>query len=131
MAFELHRGAFPGLAASAIDAHQAVRLVDAERGVAPANAGNQEPFGVALATAAQGEAVTAHDVGNVVKAVAGASLGAGANVGVTGATASLSPIAGASGVIRFSVGKSVTAAATGEVFSLYVNPQQLSDGGAI
>lgn len=122
MAFELHRHAFPGIAATHVAARQVVKLAPGaiERGVMPAAAAD-EPIGVALTTATAGNAVTVHEQQSVAKVVAAASLGAAANVGVVGATTSLGPVA--SGSMR--TGQSVAAAQPGEVFSLYVNPRQL------
>lgn len=128
--FELHRNGFPGKAASAMAALQVVSqdTGDTQRSVLAVATFNVEPLGITLATAANaGDAVTVFDRGNVVKTLAAASLGAGADVGVVGATTSLGLCAaGASGVLKWSVGKSMTAAAAGEVFSFYVNPRQVS-----
>lgn len=127
MAFELHRHeGFPGKAASQVNARQPVRLVNAERGVGPATDNTVEVFGIAGATAAPGEAVTVYDAKHVAKAVAAASVGAGANVGVASPNGALGPIAGASGAARHRVGQTVQEAREGEVVSVYVNPQQLS-----
>jgi hypothetical protein len=129
-AFELHRqGAIPCKAASPIAAGVAVQIdvADTQRQVLPIASANIEPFGITVATALTGQGVSVWDRGNVVKALAAASLGAGANVGVVGATNSLGLIAaGASGSVVWAVGKSMTAAAAGEVFSFYINPRQLS-----
>ncbi len=127
MAFELIKDPFPGLAASAIQDRQVVMLTTSERGDIPAGA-SVVPHGIESrgASAAQGEGVTIADRGNYAKAIAAASLGAGADIAVVGATRSLGLAAGASGVIKWAVGQSVTAAAAGEVFTLYVNPRQLS-----
>lgn len=127
-AFELHRSGFPALAASALSAGQLVShdTGDTQRQVVPIATVNVEPLGVALASAANpGDAVTVMDRGSVVKVLAAASLGAGADVGNVGATTSLGLVAGASGVVKWAAGKSMTAAAAGEVFSFYVNPRQL------
>jgi len=128
MAFELHHdNAFPGLAASAIQDRQVVYLIpgSSERAVAPCTVASARPHGVALASAIVGQAVTVHDRGNYVKCVAAASLGNGGEVGVVGATKSLGPLTAASGSVSCSAGQAVTAAAAGEVFTLYVNPRQL------
>lgn len=127
-AFELHRSGFPALAASAINLGAVVSqdVGDTQRQVLPVSTVNVEPLGVALATAVNpGDALTVLDRGSVVKVTAAASLGAGAYVGVVGATLSLGLVAGASGVVKWAVGKSMTAAAAGEVFSFYINPIQL------
>lgn len=130
MAFELHRSALPGIAASAINAQSVVThdIGDTQRQFLPVSTSGLEPVGVALATAVNpGDGVTVHDAYNVVKIVAAASLGAGANVGVASTNGQLGIVAGASGVTTWRVGKSLSAAAAGETFSLYVNPRQLSN----
>jgi hypothetical protein len=130
MAFELHRSALPGIAASAINAQQVVThdTGDTQRQFLPVATNGVEPAGVALATAVNpGDAVAIHDAYNVVKAVACASIGAGADIGVATSSGRLGLVTGASGVTRYRVGKSLTPAADGETFSLYVNPRQLSN----
>lgn len=125
MAFEIiNTNEYPGLAASAIQDRQLVYITTGERAVAPCASGGQEPHGIEGrgASAAQGEGVTIFGDGNYAKAIAAASLGAAANVGCVGATRSLGIVA--SGAWR--AGKSVTAAAAGEVFTFYVNPRQLT-----
>lgn len=127
MAFEIiNTNEYPGLCASALQDRQVTQIVAGERAVGPCTAGTQEPHGITVASAAIGEGVTSFGQGNYCKAIAAASLGAGANVGVVGATRSLGLVSGASGVANWRVGKSVTAAAAGEVFTFYVNPSQLS-----
>lgn len=126
MAYELHRNAYPGLAASAINSRVPVGRAAGERAVVPVATSGAEPFGISLASAAQGEAVTVLDHHSVAKAVAAASLGGGAPLGVASTNGALGPIAGASGVARFQVGISEHAAAAGEVVSVFVNPRQLS-----
>ena len=91
-------------------------------GVVAASAAAHEPHGVTVASAGQGEAVTVFDRGNIVKVTAGASLGHGGNVGLAAATTSLAPVASG----QWRVGKALEAAAAGEVFSLYVDPLQLT-----
>lgn len=128
MAFEIiNTNEYPGLAASAIQDRMVVKLAAGERAVSPCTAATDEPHGITGgASAAIGEGAAVFGQGNYCKAIAAASLGAGANVGVVGATRSLGLAAGASGVANWRVGKSVTAAAAGEVFTFYVNPSQLS-----
>ncbi|GAC1348384.1 MAG: hypothetical protein NVSMB18_36410 [Acetobacteraceae bacterium] len=136
MAFELYRWTFPGTAASLIGAGAALQLSASavERQFIPISSTNIEPFGVSLATAAQAgatppftAAVPVVDAGNTIKITAGASLGAGADVGVANASSSwAAPVVGASGVAVWRVGRSVQPAAAGEVFGLYVSPRQLS-----
>lgn len=93
-----------------------------------------EPFGnVGEATAAQGEVAAIYLENNVVKAIAAASLGAGALVGLAsiGVASSaqrnaiatvtlLGPITVASGTKQWTYGRSLTPAAAGEVFSVHV-----------
>ena len=127
MAFELHRSAFPGLAASNINTRAALTLASGtDRGLVPVATCNVRPHSIALATALRGEAVTAHDEGNYVKINAGASMGPGAEIGVASTNGALAPVAGASGSVVYSVGQSVGAGVAGEVTTLYVNPRQLS-----
>jgi hypothetical protein len=128
MAFEILDDPFPGIAASAIQDRQVVALTTSERGVIPMSGGTSIAFGIECrgASALQGEGVTIALRGECAKAVAAASLGAGADIAVVGATRSLGLAAGASGLARWTVGQSLTAAAAGEVFTLYVNPRQLS-----
>jgi hypothetical protein len=130
MAFELHRSGYPAIAASAINDRAAVALDsgDTQRQVVPIATNNVEPFGVTIATAVNpGDGITVLDPLNTVKVTACASLGAAAAVGVASTNGQFGPVSGASGVTRWQVGKSVTAAAAGETFSLYVKPQQLSN----
>lgn len=128
---ELHRGGFPAKAASAINPGQVVALNggDTEREVVPVTSAAVEPFGIALATAAlPQDAVTVLEEHSIVKVTAAASLGANALVGIASNNGALGPIAGASGSVVHSVGRSVSAAAAGEVFGLYIRPRQLSGG---
>lgn len=139
MAMELYRWTFPGIAASAIRAGDAVGFPvgsgGLERQVVPLASWNLEPFAVALATANYAAAtppfsagVPLVDAGNTLKVTAGASLGAGADIGIATTAGSLimGPVVGAAGTVVWRVGKAVSAAAAGEVFSLYVSPRQLS-----
>lgn len=130
MAFELHRSAFPGIAASAVNAQQAVSLDvgDVQRQVLPLATNNVEPLGVTIATAVNpADSVAVFDRGNIVKVPAVASFGAGQDIGVASTNGGFGTVSGASGVTRWAVGKSVTGALAGEIFSLYVNPKQLSN----
>lgn len=131
MAHERHKRAFPGIniSAATIPGRTVVRLSatgTTERAVEAAGSTNVLPLGVALFDAGPGKAVTVHDENNTVKVKAAASLGVGAEIGVVSGTTSVGPLVGASGVVRHSVGQSETPAAAGEVFSLYINPRQLS-----
>lgn len=128
MAFEIHDGlAFPGLAASNIQPGQVVSLASGgDRHIQPCASDNLRPFGVGFGVATQGDAVTVHAIGNVVKVTANASVGRQAEVTVaSGAATGVAPVAVASGVERWSVGQTLTAAAAGETVSIYVHPRQL------
>lgn len=127
MSFDLHRDAAPFTAASNIQNLQAVTIASGgNRQVAPVASCNVEPFGLSIASAVQGLAVSVHEVQNYVAVTAAASVGRGGNVGVVGATNSLGPVAAASGSVVYRVGVSVTSAAAGEEFTVFVNPRQLS-----
>src|SRR5438128_174388 len=127
-AFELHRGGYPGIAASAINAGAVVRqnTGDVQRSFLPCASSNQEPFGIVQATGASpGGGITVYDQQNTVKVTAIASLGAGQDVGVASTNGGIALVSGASGSVVWGVGKSMTAAAAGEVFSVYIRPRQL------
>lgn len=95
---------------------------------------NQEPFGVhrsfGATVGASGlnarEQCPVQLEGNFIKMIAGASMGANADVGVASTSGQLGPIVGASGAVVWRAGKSMTPAAAGEFFTLYVKPRQLS-----
>jgi len=130
MAFELHRGGYPGIVASAVTPRSAVIVVggDTQRSFGPALDNTVEPHGIidqVVASGLPGESITVYEPGDVVKVTAAASLGSGTDVGV--ASGGFSPISGASGITRWRSGKSHTAAAAGETFSVYVSPRQLSN----
>lgn len=127
-AFELHSDGFPLKAASAISINAVLGLDtgDVQRQVIPLATNNVEPFALAIASApTPGDALTGMVPGDVVKAVAAASLGHGTDVGIASTNGALGPVAAASGVVRWRVGRSVSAAAAGETFSLYISPRQL------
>lgn len=137
MAHDLHRDPLPMIAASAFARPQAsngalgavavsVPAGGVERGVLPIATVNAEPLGlVAQSASVAGRSCAVHDQG-IVKCVAGASVGVGADVGFASTNGALGPIAAASGVLKYSVGKSTSAAAAGEIFSVYVRPKVLS-----
>lgn len=129
MAFEIHSGLeFAGIAASAILPGQVVAVASGlDRGINPCASANLRPFGVAgAASAAQGDAIHVHAVGNVAKVTANASVGVGADVTVaSGSAGRVAPIAIASGVSNWSVGQTLTSGAAGEVVSILVHPRQL------
>jgi hypothetical protein len=130
MAYELHNGLKLPLRSgtAAIGLKQAVALDTAGGGDVVAIATNNvRPIGFTIATVAALRAGAVHGVGNVVKAVAAASLGIGAECGVASTNGNLGPISGASGVSKWALGQAVSPAAAGETFSLLVNPRQISN----
>lgn len=91
---------------------------------------NVMPFALSQATVASaGDPIEIFQQGDVGKGVAGASLGAGAQVGVgstNGVLAPLAPVAaGPSGLPRWAIGVAVSNAAPGDIFSVYINPAQV------
>jgi hypothetical protein len=127
MAIELHRHGFPGIAASDITPGAVLKLAagSVERGVCPVGSTGDGPVvGVAFASAARTEGVTVHTQGDVVKAIARASVGVAGEVNI--ASTGLGPVAAASGSARYSVGQAISAAAPGEYFSVFVSPKQIS-----
>lgn len=141
MSFELHRYQHQqGLkAASAIPPKTVVKLGSAQDTVLPVASNNDRPFGVTGASGAVGVAVAVYENENIVKAIAAASLGYGAEVGLASigvasavqgsalaTTTLLGPIAGASGAAVWSVGVAEEPAAAGEVFAVLIKPRQLS-----
>ncbi len=128
----LNPAAFPGIAATQVIANAPVRLSTVatapERGVQPVPTNNVKPDGYTHAGASYLRPVAMHERGEVVEAIAAASLGVGpVMIGTANAsTVRLIPAAAASGVERWSVGDAVTPAGDGEYFSLYVNPRQIS-----
>lgn len=124
MSFTLHRGGFPGIAAGTIADRSVVGLHTAgERAVVALATDNVEPFGVVETGAASGAAVTVYEPGSVVEVIAGASVAHGNRVAV--GSGGLVPIAGASGTANYQVGRAVSAANPGGIFSVYVSPKQL------
>lgn len=133
MPAELHRSGFPGIAASAIAMGQAVtesgasQAQPADRRFIPLATSNVRPAGVALASAPNPlDAFPVMDEGNLINITAGASLAAGAEIGVASTNGALGPVAAASGAVVYSIGQARSNAAAAEDFSLYVNPRQLS-----
>ena len=110
-------------AAVVVSASQADYVLPA----ANATAGNL--LGLAVATAASPGDPIAVQFDGVGKAIAAASVGVGAQVGVMSASAGgLGPVA--SGTENRAVGISRTAAAAGEFFSVLIRPGQKVGGGA-
>jgi hypothetical protein len=131
MADELHRvPGLPGIAASAMSINAAVGLDttgDVQRQYLPLASCNLEPVGLAVASVVNpGDALTVYDQGHVVRWTAIASIGHGADVGVASTNGALGLIAGASGSIKFRVGRTLTAGVAGDTVSLLVHPRQTS-----
>lgn len=143
MAFELHRYQFQqGLkAASQMPPKTPVSLSASQADyVVALSAANVEPFGIIGASAGQAGAVAVYEAGNIVKAIAAASLGYGADVGFASigvssqvqggttlaTTVLLAPVSGASGTVSYRVGKAESPAGAGEVFSVLIAPRQLA-----
>lgn len=129
MAFAIDGGAvLPCFAATHLGERVPVKLVEGAtaRIVAPVASLNEETIGFTQTSASSGFAVEVQAVGNIVKAVAAASVGAGADVALGSPNGALGPVAAASGVVKYKSGVSLSDAAAGEVFSVFVNPRQLS-----
>jgi hypothetical protein len=94
---------------------------------------NELSFGVTLATVASpGDPVSIAMPGEVVKGIAGASLGAGALVAVGSTNGILIPQIASGGpasanlvAVRWGVGIAVKNAAAGDYFPVYLNPAQI------
>ena len=123
--------ALPQRAASAINQGAAV-VVSASQAdyVLPAaNATAGQLVGLAVATAASPNDGVAVQYDGIGKAIAAASVGVGAPVGVAAASAGgLAPVA--SGTENRQVGISRTSAAAGEYFSVLLKPGLKVGGGA-
>lgn len=86
-----------------------------------------EPWGIAKAGVfADGERVTIYEAGNYKKAVAAASLGAHTNLALGSTNGALAPMAPASGAFAWAIGKSMGAAAAGEVFTVRIDPKRVT-----
>lgn len=124
MAWELHNGrrseAFK--AGVAIAARKPVKVGTVVDEVLLATANTDSVLGITDNVASAGLHITVYQEGNVCKAVAAASLGFGANVGIASTNGDFGPVAAASGSAKVVVGQARTSAAAGETFSLYVNP---------
>ena len=125
--YELHCPGlmFPVKAASAIGPHVPLTLGGTTELLAiPVGTENVEIHGISGgASVAAGAQVVLYERQNIVKVKAGASLGAGADVGVA-SWGLFGPHTGASGTSKHVVGKSLTDAAAGEYFALYINPRK-------
>lgn len=158
MAYEIIRPNFqlPVRPASTIIPRTLVKLVGTSGLlVLPVASSNDRPFGItgeATSPLGVGDGRSAlnlvpaeiREEGNIVKAIAGASLGAGAEVtvatigvctAVQGASAvatvpQLGPLSAASGTFQWAAGISLDAAPAGSLFTLYLKPRLSGPGGA-
>lgn len=131
MSHELHQDKHQfsgGLTASALVPRTPVKMGGTSALLwLPVGSWNEEPHGVTgAATHSVGEVPAVYFSQNVVKCRAGASIGAAAAAGVGSTNGVVAPVAGASGSVRWQLGHTVTAAAAGEVVSIFINPRQLS-----
>ena len=110
----------PFTAASALRPYQPVKVAaTGVRKVVPVSADTDEIQGfIGGASAGIDVGVTVYGENSVVEAVAAASVGPGADVGVASTNGALGPAASGS----FRVGRSFEGAAAGEHFSIYVKP---------
>lgn len=152
MAYEIIRPNFqlPVPPASTIIPRSVVKLVGSNAlRLLPVASSNDRPFGIigeatapvtgAVNSAVQGFVAQVIEEGNVVKAIAGASFAAGAElcVGTIGVASAaqggsyaatvtqLTPLVQASGSVQWAVGIALTPAGPGDIFSLYVKPRQV------
>jgi hypothetical protein len=125
MAHYRHKHVLPKKAASAIRDLVPVKESGTKDTVVLAAAVTDHPVGVTIASAASpGDALAVVSDG-VVRAVCGASVGAGVDVGVASTNGALGPVVAASGVRRFAVGISQDAAAAGVTFSVLLRPREI------
>lgn len=141
MAWESPGSGDPFVAASAIAQFVPVRFVgdaavDAgsqlDHTLIRAGSWNEDVLGVTIATVASpGDPVSVVSKG-FAKGIAGASLGAGARVGVGSTNGILIPLAATGGAasanlvtLRYAVGKAVDGAAAGDVFTVRIDPTQI------
>jgi hypothetical protein len=119
-------GAVSYVASAAIAAGQAVRLDPAnEARVIPAPAdATTEPLGIAMNSAAIGKDVAVDLAGNIVLAIANATIANGANVSAVAATSRLGTSPATVGTFR--VGIAQQPALVGEEFSVLVNPVKVA-----
>jgi hypothetical protein len=119
------------IAASAVSQYQPVAMVGAvsaasalDEAVMPAVASINYPLGIARASAAVGDPVTVDMAPGFAKAMARSSLGAGAWVGVIGATHSIGPL-GQTGGSLIAIGMAEGSAAAGDVFTVRLVPADI------
>jgi hypothetical protein len=123
---------------SLIGAHLPVFLDIAssrDRVAVPASSVTQDVVGLTIATGASVGNTVGVAVAGFAKAIAAASLGAGARVGIASDNGALGPI-GPSGLVahvgsggavapKFQVGRAIEAAAAGAIFTVYLDPAQI------
>lgn len=136
-------GRAPLAGASAIRAYVPIAFVVAGAGsqvsetVLPAGSVNDYPFGITSATVATaGDPVSYWQHGDIAKCIAGASIGAGALVGIgstngilivvapSGLSTALGSAVGANG-LRYAVGVALKNAAAADKFPVSIRPQQV------
>lgn len=143
MAYELIRlQALPLKAASGLAQFDLVQLDATANQVKAVGSTNVFPLGVVDATTVQGDGVSVHSHGDVIRAIAAASFAYGQEVaiatyGVASAVqggssnvqatvAQLGVAAGASGVTVWSVGRALETGRAGQPFSVLLTPRQIS-----
>lgn len=141
MAFVEDRFSLPFKAASTMPPKTVVTLDTTAYQVVPVTNASQRPYGITAATGATpGVTVAVFEAPGVAKAIAAASLGFGAevavaSVGVASAAQSnslatttlLGPkSAAASGTVQWAVGVAQSPALAGEIFSVKLEPRQVS-----
>jgi hypothetical protein len=87
---------------------------------------NDLQFGITRATVAPRESISYFAPGGVGKAIACASLGAGALVTVGSTNGKLVPIAASSGIYAWAVGVAVHNAQPNDIFAVYISPSLLT-----
>lgn len=121
--------ALPKLAASAIIEKAPVKTHTVKDQVVLAATNTDLPLGVAVATAASPGDPIAIQKSGVAKLVAGASIGAGAEVAVASTNGAVGVAAVASGFRRFAIGEAQEAVAAGATFSVLLRPRELTGTG--
>lgn len=128
MGHVLTRGGFPAIAGATVLPRTLVKLdTTGQRQVVPCTSNSDRPFGITGDTGANpGKPVTVYEAQNIAKAIAGASIGHGAPLAFGSTNGALAVAAVASGSVRHAAADAMEAAQPGEVFSVYVNPRQIS-----
>lgn len=140
MAFTEDRFTLGFKAASAMVPKTIVTLDSVANQVLPLTNASQRPYGAIAATGGTpGAGLAVYESPSIVKAIAAASLGYGGEVGLASiglasaaqmnlpaTTTLLGPISGASGVAKWAVGVAMSPAGAGEVFSVKLEPREVS-----